>query len=288
MLAMLAGLCLAFWGAVSTGPVRAQALPAMQAVEVHGQTLRYYEAGKGPTLVLVHGFGSNAKFDWGEVIPELAKDYHVVALDQIGFGSSDKPQISYGVQTFVDMLDAFLKAKGIGKFSLVGESFGGWVVAAYTIEALGDPAMPVPDKLILADAAGLRPEVASPPPAMDNSLSLAGTRAGLGTVFHDKTILTDAFVKEAFETRMRESSGYTQDSLIRNMASARYLDEDLAKITIPTLVVWGGEDQIVPLSAGKRYAAGIKGAALVVIPGCGHVPATERPADFLAAVRGFL
>ncbi|HEY9126843.1 MAG TPA: alpha/beta fold hydrolase, partial [Acidobacteriaceae bacterium] len=134
-------------------------LPAQQTAVVFGQKIAYYETGSGPTLVLVHGFGSQALFDWGRVIKPLARHHRVIALDQIGFGNSDKPFIDYRIQTFVDFLGEFLRIKKVSEFALAGESLGGWIVAAYTIQASassnqGQFALPRPTHLILEDAAG--------------------------------------------------------------------------------------------------------------------------------------
>lgn len=282
----LAALALAM--TATTMPAAAQSLPEMKTVEVYGQPIRYYEAGQGPDLVLVHGLGSSAKFDWGKVIPELAKSYHVLAMDQLGFGTSPKPTIAYGIQTWVDMLDGFLKAKQVKDFALAGESLGGWISALYTIEAQQGGKMVVPRRLILTDAAGHKPAASAPPPRSWGPLTLEGTRAGLGMVFHDKKLVTDAVVREAFEARLAEGSQYTQESLFRNLDPASFVDDRLDAITVPTLIVWGADDIIVPLSAGQDYAAKIKGAKLAVIPECGHGPAIEKPDAYLAIVKPFL
>src|ERR1700758_274930 len=68
-------------------------LPAKRSVPVFGQKIVYYDTGSGPVIVLVHGFGSEARFDWGNVILPLAVRHRVLALDQIGFGGSDKPLV---------------------------------------------------------------------------------------------------------------------------------------------------------------------------------------------------
>jgi triacylglycerol lipase len=109
-------------------------LPPPKSVSVLGQRIVYYDAGTGPVLVLVHGFASRANFDWGHVIPPLAKHHRVIALDQIGFGASDKPAIDYSIQTFVDFLGEFLRTLGVQHFALAGESLGGWIVANYTMQ----------------------------------------------------------------------------------------------------------------------------------------------------------
>ena len=129
-------------------------LPPAKSVSVFGQKIAYFEAGAGPTVVLVHGFASQAIFDWGNVIMPLAQHHHVIALDQIGFGASDKPQVDYSIQTFVDFLGEFLRTLKVDHFALAGESLGGWISASYTIQALapentGKYALPRPDRLIL-------------------------------------------------------------------------------------------------------------------------------------------
>ena len=280
-------LALAFGGAAA--PAHAQPLPPMQSVTVHGQTIRYIEAGQGPDLVLVHGMGSSARFDWGHVIPQLSTHYHVLAMDQLGFGDSAKPLISYGIQTWVDMLDGFLKARHVTRFMLAGESLGGWISALYTIEAENDHAMILPTRLVLTDAAGHRSLLQAKAHPFSSALSLGGVRAGLGVLFHNHALITDAMVEQAFNTRLAEGNQFTQDSFWKNAdAPDTFVDDRLGAITVPTLVVWGDDDHLVPIADGRDYAAKIKGARLAVIPDSGHGPAIERPDDYLRVVEPFL
>jgi triacylglycerol lipase len=82
-------------------------LPSTKTALVFGQKIVYYDVGSGPLLVLLHGLGSQALFDWGHVIIPLSQQHRVIALDQVGFGQSDKPLIDYSIQTFVDFLVSF-------------------------------------------------------------------------------------------------------------------------------------------------------------------------------------
>ncbi len=267
-------------------------LPPQKTALVFGQKIAYYEAGSGPTIVLVHGFASQARFDWGNVIPALAKEHHVLALDQIGFGQSDKPQIDYSIQTFVDFLGEFLRFEHVHEFTLAGESLGGWISALYTIEALapsnvGPYPLPIPTRLILEDAAGM-----TPLPRTEGSYPVRGTFAdahGVAVVFHDKSRVTEEFVRENWAMSLASNDGFTQRSVWASPKLAGEVVKDrIGKITIPTLVVWGGRDELVPLENGRAYAAGIPGARLAIIPECGHGPSVEKPAEFLAAVLPFL
>ena len=100
--------------------------PAIEdkTVEVAGDSLHYLEAGAGPPLVLLHGLGADVRV-WRFAIPVFAGSFHVYALDQIGFGQSDKPEIQYRVGTLVDSLTGFLDAVHVEKTSLIGNSLGG-------------------------------------------------------------------------------------------------------------------------------------------------------------------
>lgn len=264
-------------------------LPTPQTATVFGQRIVYYETGEGPTLVLVHGFGSQVLFDWGRVIKPLAQHHHVIALDQIGFGHSDKPFIDYKIQTFVDFLGEFLRVKGVQHFDLAGESLGGWIVANYTIQAVpasnkGDFALPVPDRLILEDAAGH----AVIPHFMNVTASLQDS-AGVAIVFHNKSLVNADLIRRNWEMKMQANDGQTQRLLTNNPALASELvTGKLDAITIPTLVVWGGNDELVPLADGRDYAAKIPHAKLVIVPDCGHAPSLEKPDEFIAAVEAFL
>jgi len=264
-------------------------LPVQQSVIVFGQKIAYYETGKGPTLVLVHGFGSQALFDWGRVIKPLAKDHHVIAIDQIGFGHSDKPFIDYRIQTFVDFLGEFLRIKKVSNFSLAGESLGGWIAAAYTIQASspsnkGEFALPHPTKLILEDAAGHQTIGHTIPVA--SSLQDA---AGVAFIFHDKTLVNDDFIRRNWELKMQANDGQTQRLLVANpVLASELVTGKLELIPIPTLIVWGGDDQLVPLRDGEDYAAKIPHAKLAIIKDCGHAPSLEKPEEFVVQVQDFL
>ncbi|MCQ8240073.1 alpha/beta fold hydrolase [Rhizosaccharibacter radicis] len=266
------------------------ALPAQKSVSVYGRTIRFYELGEGPTIVLLHGLGSRASFDWGRVMRVLARDHHVLAPDQLGFGLSDKPLVSYGVPLWVDMLGGFLHATGTARFDLLGESLGGWIAASYTIAA-SDPArgLPLPAHLVLTDAAGHRSLLARGGGAFGRPLSITQSQGSLATIFHDRSLATPALARQQFEAKLEAGDGWTVQSFWQGMEAAdAFVDGRLGAIRVPTLVVWGGDDRLVPLADGRDYAARIAGARLVVVPDCGHAPPVERPQAWLDAVQPFL
>lgn len=244
-------------------------------------------------IVLVHGLGSSALGDWGHCIGPLAEHHRVIAPDQLGFGGSDKPFIDYSIQTWVDFLGEFLRQQKIDHFTLVGESLGGWIAAQYAIQALsGEPApagpsfvLPKPDRLILCDAAGHRAGAQHILEGGGDSYTIAGAKALMSKVFHSPSYATDEAVRGDLAWSMSKGDTWTIHSFSANRRIlAEAVDGKLAAITIPTLIVWGAYDQLVPLAEGRDYAAQIPGAHLVVIPDAGHAACIEKPESFLAAL----
>jgi len=273
--------------AVNVAPVYGQTTeqPADKTIAVFGQAIHYWDVGSGPVVVLVHGLGSR-KEDWLPVLEPLGQKYRLLVPDQIGFGKSDKPLLDYSVQTYVDFLNEFLRQLKVEKVSLVGESLGGWISALYAVE-LGDGAHLIPaEKLVLVDAAGLKQD--APIPNLNPS-SLATMRGLMEAVFYDTSWLNDDALRKIFTDKLSAHDGYTVRSLMVNPALAtERLDDRLGKIKMPTLVVWGKQDKLLPMTSGERYAAGIAGAKLVSFDKCGHVPPIEKTEEFVAAVTAFL
>jgi pimeloyl-ACP methyl ester carboxylesterase len=260
--------------------------PEEKTVAVFGQAIHYWDVGSGPVIVLVHGLGSNKGGDWGRVVAPLSQKYRVVALDQIGFGQSDKPMIDYTIQTYVDFLNEFLQQLKIAKPSLMGESLGGWISAKYTAQASSDTQMVAVEKLVLVDAAGLKQD--RPIPDLNPS-SLASQRNLLKMVFYDTSWVNDQVVRKGLEDRIRANISYTVHSVLSNPAlGGEMLDGKLGSIRVPTLVVWGKQDALLPVESGEKYAAQIPGAKLVTFDKCGHVPPIEKTAEFVSAVTEFL
>lgn len=285
---VLAG-CLLLFCVFFVSAAHCEPAVSRKSVEVYGQKISYLEAGKGPTLVLLHGLGSSAELEWSHVIPELAKTHHVIAPDQLGFGESSKPLIGYGVQTWVDMLSPFLKELHVDHFGLVGASLGGWIAVKYTLEATTEGKMQVPDLLILSDAAGHKMKIPDTNKPFASAPSLRSVRAAMSVLYYDQSIITDEKVMRRFQTKLRTGDGYTIESFWKNNGTSEdFIDGQLGALNLPTLVIWGENDNTIPVAMGRAYAAEIKGAQFVLVPHCGHTPQGERPDVFLKNVTGFL
>ena len=262
------------------------AAQAPKEAVVFGQKIKYVEAGSGPVVVLLHGLGGNST-NWVFNTPALAQKFLVVVPDQVGFGQSDKPLINYRVGTYVDFLDKFLSELKVERATLVGNSMGGWIAAAY---ALKHPTKV--DRLVLVDAAGF-----APPKEFDLN-ALAGlnpsTRDEMkrlaGLVFYNPMFKSDAAVDVLLAQRMSAGDGYTIQRLVESIYRGDdMLDNKLSAVKQPVLIVWGREDGLTPLAReGERFKRELPSAQLIVFDQCGHVPQVEKAAEFNAAVLKFL
>lgn len=267
-------------------PARAQS--DNKQVEVYGQKIHYVEAGSGPNVILLHGLGGDAT-NWVLTVPALASKYHVWAPDQIGFGFSDKPLIDYRVATLVDFLEGFCKKLAIDKAVVVGNSLGGWTAVAFT---LAHPERV--EKLVLVDSAGYSFANSPIKPTREmmqglNPSTVAGAKLVLSAVLANPAFATEAAAEKLFTEHLRKNDGYTIDRFIDSMLLGQdFVDGKLGAIKVPTLVLWGRQDHLVPLASGQQFAKEIAGAQITVFDQCGHVPQLECSAPFNAALTKFL
>jgi pimeloyl-ACP methyl ester carboxylesterase len=264
----------------------AQAPPlAMKSTEVFGQKIRYHESGTGDrTVIFLHGLGGYADM-WAANAPAFAAKYHVFAPDQIGFGTSDKPFLNYRVQTMVDFLDGFYRAVNIQRATLIGNSLGGWIAAAFT---LAHPEKV--ERLVLVDSAGVGASNTDRNVLLGlNPSSVAGMKAVLKLIFYNKAMITDAFAEQAFAGHMRNNDGYTINAFIDSIQRKEdFVEERLGSIRTLTLVVWGAQDELTPIAMGNTMHQGISGSEMVTLDKCGHVPQAECSARFNEAVLQWL
>jgi 2-hydroxy-6-oxonona-2,4-dienedioate hydrolase len=277
------------WGPSS----RAAAAQLPDAVEkyalVRGYKIHYLEAGIGAPVVLLHGLGGDGS-RWAPNITALAKDFRVIAVDQIGFGMSDKPLAAYNTAMLSEFLVDFLKIIGIEKASLVGNSMGA-IVAEYT--AVHYPS--VVDRLILSDGAGYARAPGAPPPdshlvQIQNGTTRVETREFFRILFYNKALVTDALVEDNLARRLQ--SAFAISKIQESTLSGRggITDEEMRSIKAPTLIVWGKYDGLFgpPEGLGARLNRDIKGSRLVTIDNAGHLPQLEQAGEFNRLAREFL
>ena len=224
-------------------------------------------------------------------VEPLAKDFHVFALDQIGFGQSDKPLANYNTGMLAEFLVEFLKAVNIPKASLVGNSMGAGV-ALYT--AVHYPQ--AVERIVLADGGGFRAaNAASPAPMtsealrrrqLQNSTTREETREFFQILFHDKSLVTEKMVDEQLVMRLR--SAFTITKMQEAGDRGTLTEEQVRGVKTPTLIVWGKYDELANPAGADRLERTIPAAKKVIIDNCGHMPQLEKADEFNRIVREFL
>jgi pimeloyl-ACP methyl ester carboxylesterase len=262
-------------------------MPAERQTTVFGQHIYYVEAGTGPTLILIHGLAGSSQH-WQSVIAPLARRHHVIALDQIGFGHSDKPLIDYRAETFVDFLDEFMRVQHLAKATMVGNSLGGWVAALMAIE---HPERV--DRLVLVDSAGMAGLTDYLGPKLMMALrqsTLDDARVLNPLLFADpRPYYSPEAIRAGFTAHLSVGDGYTVSKVMDAIERKEdTLDGHLGAIRAPTLILWGRQDRTVPLQFGESMQRGIADAKLVVLDHCGHGPMIECPGPFESALENFL
>jgi non-heme chloroperoxidase len=260
--------------------------------------LHYEDVGVGKPVVLIHGWPLSGR-SWENQVPALVgAGFRVIAYDRRGFGASSQPWNGYDYDTFAADLDALLRHKDLRDVTLVGFSMGGGEVARY-IGRYGTERIA---KVVFTSAIPpfLLKTGDNPEGGLDEA-TIAGLCAG---VVSDRIAFLDRFSKNFFSAdgELRVSEAQRRYALdIAAFASPKGTMDcisafgrtdfraDLKKISVPALVIHGDEDAIVPFEvSGKRTAASIRGAKLVVIKGGPHGLLASHPKEVNAALLSFL
>ena len=268
---------------------RRYATPASRYVALPGGVrMHYRDAGNpaGPVIVLVHGYSASAA-DWDGWAERLVGRYRLILPDLPGHGLTRAPAgFQIDDDAYVAEVDALATALKLQRFVLGGNSMGGGVAWRY---ALAHPARL--RGLVLVDAAGWP----DPPQKDDGALifklmanplarpllrdldSTSFARQGLEAAFVDKALVTPALVRRY--TDLARAPGH-RDILLgpaKPRARTPATAARLAAIAVPTLVMVGEDDRLIPAEDGKRFADAIPGAMLIRYPGIGHVPMEQIP-----------
>lgn len=262
--------------------------------EIDGVQLHYQEKGNGLPLVLLHGYTAST-YVWKEVFEPLAERYHVIAVDMKGFGFSGKPDGDYTRKAQSELVIKLLDHLKIDRAILCGNSMGGEV----SLNAARHHPQRV-RALILVDSQGVTvdsgasvaPGVASWPVIGPLLTALALTndslvRDGLKLNYYDDSKVTDEAVA-AYYRPLKTRNGQRAAFLARQQASQQSIEPEVGKIGQPTLILWGAEDEVIPVEAGRKLNSLIAGSRLVVFDRCGHVPQSEMTDRFLTEVTGFI
>ncbi|RED15051.1 alpha/beta fold hydrolase [Parasphingopyxis lamellibrachiae] len=271
---------------------------ASQFIELPGGlTVHVRDEGPrdAPVLVLVHGSSASLQ-TWEPWVERLSDDYRIVTYDQPGHGlTGPTPDGDYNTAVFVETLDGVANALDLGQFAVGGSSMGGWVSWNYAL-AHGNRLT----GLALIGASGV-------PDAQPRSLPIGFRIAQMPVI---SRLMEKITPRSMVERSIRES--VSNDDIVDDVMVDRYYDlllypgnraatgargraertvaspETMAQITVPTLLIWGEEDPLVPLSSGQWFDDHIPDSVLIAYPDIGHIPMEEAPDRSAADMRAWL
>jgi len=273
---------------------------APKHVPLHGHDLAYREAGEGPALLLIHGMAGSSR-TWKAVMPELSRHFHVIAPDLPGHGESAPPTGDYSLGNLAATLRDLLGVLGVQRATIVGQSLGGGVAMqlAYQHPELAE-------RMVLVCSGGLGREVTW----MIRALSLPGAEyvapvifpgfvrdlgdrvAGVAQRFGIRSPrlaeIWDAYATLT-EPDHRAAFLRTVHAVIEPGGQAVSATDRLyLAAAMPTLIVWGDADPIIPVSHGIAAHDAMPGSRLEIFEGVGHFPHAEDPARFTSVLLDFL
>jgi pimeloyl-ACP methyl ester carboxylesterase len=272
----------------------------IEHVAIHGHDVAYRRSGDGPVLLLLHGIAGSSR-TWIPAMQLLGRDHTVIAPDFLGHGKSAKPLGDYSLGNQASGIRDFLHLLGIEKATVVGQSFGGGVAMQFAYQ--------FPERcerLVLVDAGGLGREVSwllrflTFPAAeyimpvvfptfartwgdsVSRFLGERGLRNARGAeMWRSYRSLTETENRQAFVRTIRaviDPGGQSVSALDRLYLAAH----------MPTLIVWGDQDRIIPLIHAHQAHEAIPGSRLEVMEGVGHFPHVEKPLRFVEILLDFL
>jgi len=258
---------------------------------LNGLKIRYLEYGKGNDrhILFIHGLGSSAD-RWLGIPAALSANFHTVALDLPGFGESDKPAtMDYTIENFRGTILDFMNKVAIndGKTSIVGHSLGGYIAAEVTIENKSQV-----ERLVLIDSSGM---LKKPTPLLEEYLKVAinPTKYKVRKVFEQMVAAPTRIpskLVEGFIARINlPNAKYAFKSTLENSANTQIGLGRLKLIEdIPTLILWGSEDKVIPPEHSRLFKEGIANSQIEIIPDAGHAPFAEKPDQVCKILRNFL
>jgi pimeloyl-ACP methyl ester carboxylesterase len=266
--------------------------PPSKFVEVDGLAIHYRDEGTGPALLLLHGSGSSIH-TWQAWADALSKDHRVVRLDLPSCGLTGPfPDDDYRIPHMEQLVDDFTRKVGLDHFAMAGNSWGGEIAWSYTLDHRDRVSA-----LVLVDSAGF--PLNHPLPLAFRLAQVPGLSALLGKlgtrffvekttrkVYGDPTRIPPEVLARYQDLTRRE--GNRRAFTLRMQAPHVDRTGELGKLGLPTLILWGSEDRLIPVAYAEKFHAAIPGSRVKIYPGIGHTPMEEAGAATAADADAFL
>jgi pimeloyl-ACP methyl ester carboxylesterase len=270
-------------------------------IRLHGHRLSYRTGGHGPLLVLVHGI-TNSSASWEPVLATLGQRFTVIAPDLLGHGDSAKPRGDYSLGASASLLRDLMLALGHERATIVGHSLGGGIAMQMAYQfperverlvlvssgGLGRQVTPLLRAVALPGAELVLPLLASEP-LVNAGAKVGGWMARIGLRVGTDVAAMATGVASLQDIEARRAFVHTARSVIDvggqrvDATHKLYLAE-----AVPTLILWGDRDPIIPARHGVRAHELMPGSRLRIFAGAGHFPHHHDPAGFAAAITEFV
>ena len=281
--------------------MRRRPSPVLQHVVIHGHRRAFVKQGSGPALLLLHGLGCDHS-TWQPVIESLSRSFTVIAPDLLGHGESDKPRADYSIGGYANGMRDLLTLLGVDRVTVVGHSLGGGVAMQFAYQFPERT-----ERLVLVAPGGFGPEVTPAirvitTPGFHQVMGILALPGLLQVTTRSLRVLAAtripqlrdlaevADIYESFaDPRARAAIRHVVRAVVDwkgqviTMADRAYLTE-----AMPICVVWGADDQVIPVEHAANAGALAPGARVAVIPNAGHFPHKDHPQRFVRIVRDFV
>lgn len=254
--------------------------------------IKYWKGGTGPALVFIHGFGGNALLSWEKELKQFSKTHTVIAMDILWFGESRSDQPAT-LATQTEAVEKLLKYLQVKKAIVVGQSYGGFVAIDFALKNTQ-----MVEKLVVANCPGTTFDVKE----LDQVCQNYGVKRieeffvindpqyvqrliNLSTYKDPK--LPRFALKQSFEQYFNQNHKQLTSLMTTLPAEQKRMINNKPLQSIPTLVLWGEEDEIFSLAEGKKFATTIN-ARFESIPKCGHAPQFDNHKAFLEILKSFI
>ena len=250
-------------------------------VVVNGNNIKYVTKGTGEPIIMIHG-GQMNSYDWRDNIDFFAKTHRVYAVDMIGYGWSDKPSGEYSPDFFAEFINDFMSHLNIENAIFIASSWGGGHTLNFSLK--------YPERvnaLILSSPCGYKHKLDIMYllrfPILGRIILLFSSKtmikSQLKAAYFNKNCVDENLVNAVYFPFL--SRGFMQSTLksYKN-ADFHFVQDNLGKINLPTLLIWGDTDHKHPLEMAEKMNSEINASQVVVFDKCGHLPHSEKSEQF--------